>query len=394
MRTESTNIPAIAGWLVVVLVLLGGQRVQGQEVTANGLAAAQAALGNAFTYQGRLHQAGVPADGLFEMRFTLFDALQGGSQVGNEVTVNQVSVSSGNFTVSLSFGANVFGGQQRFLEVAVRPADSTGNFTILAPRQELTPAPYALFSAGAPWGGVTNVPTGFADGVDNDTLSGLNCATDQVALWSGSVWVCSDQVKNLEARVAALENLLQHFSRNGNDITISGANLRVVNGTGSTDGTPNGLGNVIIGYNEGRTGSQIVNLRTGSHMLVVGKEHNYSSFGGIVVGYHNDTRGNYASVSGGSFNIASGLGSSVSGGLSNVASGLSSSVSGGSNNTASGSDASVSGGNSNTASGPWASVSGGNGNTAIGSNSSVSGGILRTAVDQGDWRAGSLFEDN
>lgn len=53
----------------------------------------------------------------------------------------------------------------------------------------------------------------------------------------------------LKERVDDLESLLVHFSRDGDEITITGANLNVVNGTGTTDGTPNGLGNVIIGYN-------------------------------------------------------------------------------------------------------------------------------------------------
>ncbi len=89
---------------------------------------------------------------------------------------------------------------------------------------------------------------------------------------------------------------LKHFSRDGDDIYITGANLHIVNGTGETE-TKNGLGNLIVGYNEGRTGI-IPNLppddRTGSHMLVVGKENNYSSYGGIVVGVHNTTSLNYS----------------------------------------------------------------------------------------------------
>ena len=44
----------------------------------------------------------------------------------------------------------------------------------------------------------------------------------------------------------------------------------------------NGLGNLVIGYNQGR-GPGLDN-RTGSHNLVVGSKHNYSSYGGIVAG--------------------------------------------------------------------------------------------------------------
>jgi hypothetical protein len=37
----------------------------------------------------------------------------------------------------------------------------------------------------------------------------------------------------LESRVAALESLLKHFSRDGDEITITGANLHIVNGVGA-----------------------------------------------------------------------------------------------------------------------------------------------------------------
>jgi len=36
----------------------------------------------ALTYQGRLTDAGAPADGLHDFRFRLFDAAEGGFQVG------------------------------------------------------------------------------------------------------------------------------------------------------------------------------------------------------------------------------------------------------------------------------------------------------------------------
>jgi hypothetical protein len=126
------------------------------------------------------------------------------------------------------------------------------------------------------------------------------------------------RLTQLHQRVTQLENLLQHFSRDENDIYIGGANLHVVNGTGTTDGQPNGLGNVIVGYNEAR-GYQ--DVRTGSHMLVVGQQNNYTSFGGIVVGYQNETSGECSSVSGGASNSAVGPYSSVSGGLNRAVTG-------------------------------------------------------------------------
>jgi hypothetical protein len=149
--------------------------------------------------------------------------------------------------------------------------------------------------------------------------------------------------KGLEQRVAALESLLTHFRRKGNEITIKGANLHIVNGLGSTDCTddqtgnptpdcPNGLGNLIVGYNEPRPEGVGENIRTGSHNVVVGQWHNFSRFGGLVVGEFNTISDDFASVSGGLGNTASGEWSSVSGGIFNTASGDFSSVSGGENN--------------------------------------------------------------
>lgn len=150
----------------------------------------------------------------------------------------------------------------------------------------------------------------------------------------------------LEQRVAALEAILAPFSiqphpGGGYDITITRANLYVVNGAGST-ATANGLGNVVIGYNESR--GEGFYVRTGSHMLVVDSENNYSSWGGIVVGFDNETDGQYSSVSGGRINTAGGDFSSVSGGGRNQADGVASSVSGGVRNEAGGDGSSVSGG--------------------------------------------------
>jgi hypothetical protein len=154
-------------------------------------------------------------------------------------------------------------------------------------------------------------------------------------------------------------------------------NVMVVNGTGTTAGATNGLGNLIVGYDE-FLGEEDDN-KNGSHNLVVGIGHNYSSFGGFVAGRDNTVSREYASVSGGN---------------GNTASGRSSSVSGGNGNTASGQHSSVSGGAGNTASGDTSSVSGGQINTASGSASSVSGGFTRAASGQFDWRAGASFHED
>jgi hypothetical protein len=155
----------------------------------------------------------------------------------------------------------------------------------------------------------------------------------------------------------------------GPHIIFTGVNLHLRNGSGSTWGesyvTPNGLGNLIIGYNEVNPYWNIYG-RGGSHNVVIGTWHEYSSVGGLVVGYLNRIGGAWASVTGGSQNDAGGYFSSVSGGVANHAEEELSSVSGGWQNSASGYKASVSGGYLNTASGEASTVGGGDSLTAAG----------------------------
>jgi hypothetical protein len=98
-------------------------------------------LGTSFTYQGRLNSGGTPANGSFNMTFTLFDAATGGTQIGAPVSISNVAVANGLFTVTLDFGATAFAGEERWLQIAV-------NGTSLSPRQKLTATPYALHAKG------------------------------------------------------------------------------------------------------------------------------------------------------------------------------------------------------------------------------------------------------
>ena len=117
-------------------------------------AATVLAQGSAFTYQGKLTDGGSAPTGAYDFRFILYNADAGGSQVGTTLTADDVVVTAGAFTVVLDFGANIFDGQARWLELAVRQGASTGIYTVLSPRQPVTPAPYAIFAAKA--GSVAN----------------------------------------------------------------------------------------------------------------------------------------------------------------------------------------------------------------------------------------------
>ncbi len=110
------------------------------------------AQGTAFTYQGRLNDGANLANGNYDLTFVLFGVASGGSPVAGPLTNSSVGVSNGLFTVLLDFGAGVFNGNSRWLEIAVRPTGG-GTFTTLNPRQPITAAPYAIFAANAGGGG-------------------------------------------------------------------------------------------------------------------------------------------------------------------------------------------------------------------------------------------------
>jgi len=109
-------------------------------------------MGTAFTFQGRLMDSNSPADGLYDLKFKLYDNAEPvcAVQLESTIDIHDFDVIDGQFAVELDFGSGVFDGDSRWLETAVRPGDSNdpNAFVILSPRQELTPVPYALHTRG------------------------------------------------------------------------------------------------------------------------------------------------------------------------------------------------------------------------------------------------------
>lgn len=116
-------------------------------------AVGQAPLGSAITYQGQLKDGDAPADGDYDFVFRLYDAAVGGVQVGSTFPLEDWPVADGLFTAQVDFGVGAFNGEARWLEVAVRPWNSTGLHTPLTPRQPTTAAPVALYALAGPGSG-------------------------------------------------------------------------------------------------------------------------------------------------------------------------------------------------------------------------------------------------
>lgn len=112
-----------------------------------------APLTTAFTYQGELGANGSPAQGVFDLRFSLYDSASGGLPLTGSLCADNIAISAGRFSVTLDFGG-VFGGQDRFLEIEVRSDAGQncavgGGYVTLSPRQRLTAAPNAVFALAA-----------------------------------------------------------------------------------------------------------------------------------------------------------------------------------------------------------------------------------------------------
>ncbi|MGI1678378.1 MAG: hypothetical protein K6L75_06595 [Cellvibrionaceae bacterium] len=343
---------------------------------------------------------------------------------------------------------------------------NTTSAAIRSHRLTLLTALLCSFCYAQAYGSELNIPNQFSSGTPaiaaqvnenfsttaasvNDNFTQVTAALAQLATLQTTITDLQDTIASLQTTVNNQQNTIASLQassvdgladflsievdRQGNPAAVfSAVNLHLNNGEASKNTeTINGLGNLIIGFDEESISTRNVCShggfdsdaifcqsnghvwstihKSGSHNLVVGPQHNYSQSGGFVSGMNNTINqisasisggsvntasGFLSSVSGGSGNTASGYLSSVSGGINNLADGINSSILGGERNSASGDRSSISGGDSNTSSGYRSSVSGGLSNTAGGTYSSVSGGDGRNAPNSRDWAAGTLFEND
>ena len=228
-----------------------------------------------------------------------------------------------------------------------------------------------------------------ADASLDSRLTSVEAYEIRITALEGQLSAALDLIAELQTAVAALDpngelvDLANYVTVD--DSTINGlagphvifhdANVHVQNGTGYGWDT-NGLGNLVLGYNEIVVADPA--NRTGSHNLIIGYGHEYISYEGFVAGVNNKISAPHASVSGGIYNEASASQSTVSGGRDNEARGLMSSVSGGERNLADADYSWIGGGRDNVITGEHSSISGGIYNTASGPDSTINGGWLNS----------------
>jgi len=221
----------------------------------------------AFTYQGQLTDNGVPATGLFDLRFELSSSPSNSLVLG--VTTNMATeVNDGLFTVMLDFGPGVFDGNERWLEIGAR-TNGGGAFSTLAPRQQIASTPYAIKAteaAGVSLGAITGEmladgavtsaklaagavsQLGTPDGANpgavilNDTgLMGVGTDSPQAGLHvaaAGSTWT-PIQRAFAQDETAGYTNLHSaHFSAVSGELLVVGSSEGLTIATLSSSGIP------------------------------------------------------------------------------------------------------------------------------------------------------------
>jgi hypothetical protein len=262
-----------------------------------------------FTYQGRLTDQSVAANGQYSFEFKLFDTPTPGTgtQAGATLTREYVTVTSGVFTVELDYNSNPnpFTGAARFLEIAVRPANSGGAYTILSPRHPVTSAPYAIRSREA---ATANSATNSAQ------LGGVPAARFVQSDAGGNVSI-GGNLNIAGTLTQPFVNAQNEFRINGSRVLRSdGFGLFVGFGAGSAN--TNGFANTFVGLDAGAantTGS--LNSFFGSLAGDANVDGNSNSFFGQQAGWKN-TSGSSNSFFGASagFNNTTGPSNSFFGG--------------------------------------------------------------------------------
>ncbi len=232
-----------------------------------------------FTYQGLLTDGGNPANGAFDLQFKLFTTLTGGAQQGATATVEDANVSNGVFKVTLDFGAPALSGTERFLEIGVRPGSSTGSFTTLAPRQQLTSSPYAIRTLSA---------------ATADSLSAacVNCVTsDQIASVAASQLTGALPVSAIPAgngnyvQNSTTQQATSNFSISGDGTAGGILSGNIVNATMQynlganrliSSGPVAGINNLLVGINAGN------GLVDGRENTFIGRSAGQATIGGSL----------------------------------------------------------------------------------------------------------------
>ena len=259
----------VAVWVIVAAFVLSG--------TALGQT-------TAFTYQGKLTVAGSSPNASYDMQFVLFDTpdVGTGTQQGVTIANPNVQVTGGIFSVTLDFGAGVFDGSARYLEIGVRPAGSKDPYTTLSPRQPITATPYSVRSMNA----------AAADGL---SVACVNCVTSgQIQSVEGTQISGAIPVESVPAGSANYIQNAVAAARAGRPKEAQDGGFDLT-GDGTLGGTLSAnVVNTTTQYKIG--GNSVLSLGTGTDNLFVGPfagqmgpTGSANSFVGVSAGFNTST---------------------------------------------------------------------------------------------------------
>ena len=304
------------------------------------------AQGTAFTYQGRLSSGGSPASGSYDVAFRLYQTNVDGALLAGPVTKAAVGVTNGLFTTLVDFG-NAFTGSSNWLELAVCSSGASP-FITLAPRQLLTPVPYALVA-------------GNISGVLAASSLPAGVVTNGAHI-SGAFVGDGAAVTNVNAATLGGLTGAGFWNTNGN----AGANPANGAFLGTADNLP-------LEVRVNNTRALRLEPTTNTPNVIAGSAMNFAApgvYGATIAGggtpaypggtgLTNQVLGNFATIGGGAGNLASGN--------RNVGNGDSATVAGGWANQALGNNGVVGGGAGNVNQGDYGVIAGGGYNMNVSS---------------------------
>jgi hypothetical protein len=143
MKTRTILGSLLMAVLVTVAVGPGRAQGPGERAQPQGALSIEASVAGKFSYQGMLREDGVPVSGRRDMVFQLFTGEGCTLPYGDVISIPDVEVSAGLFSVELSFNPYYFYGVRVWLGIQV---DGT---TVGC--QEILPVPYALSLKPGAW---------------------------------------------------------------------------------------------------------------------------------------------------------------------------------------------------------------------------------------------------
>jgi hypothetical protein len=332
--------------------------------------ASPTALAARFVYEGRLDDAGQPANGRYDLKLTAFGHAAQGATLAAPLTFEGVEVRDGRFRLDVDLP--LVQADQVWLEVAVRGAGEPV-FAEIPGRAKAIAAPLI----GACWSTTGD--------------SGSDPATNFIGTTDAQPFV----VRTRNVQSLRIEPSAESFG--GDPITAN-----VIAGSSANNVTAGVRGATIAGGGSANTdpdfGLAWRNRVTDSYGTVGGGAYNDagdsqgtlidSPFATVGGGMFNRARAGWSTIAGGRLNTTTGEAGTIGGGAANSASGPSSTIAGGRSNTARGEDSTIGGGFAHHALGDWSSISGGYRNATIGSISTVAGGAENCAGASYSWVGG------